>query len=124
MSRSLTEVSTVKRGVVAVLASVLVLGGCGGSDGGAGDEGAGTPPPSPGVSAPAPAPSGRAPSPTPVPPQVSKATDRFSDCMHKQGVELPSPNPTVSPARKDLEKIKAALRICVKSMSASPPPAN
>ncbi|NKZ06629.1 hypothetical protein [Actinomadura latina] len=111
-----------KRGHVAVLVLVLALSGCGGSDGGGESASA---PPSPAVSAPASAPSGTAPgkgNATPVP-EVSRATERFNDCMHKQGVELPTPNPSSTPAKKDLEKIKAALQTCVKSMSASPPPA-
>jgi hypothetical protein len=44
--------------------------------------------------------------------------------MHKQGVELPSPNPTSTPAKQDVEKIKAALRKCVKSVTASASPAS
>jgi hypothetical protein len=120
------EVVTLKRGLVAVLALGLALSGCGGSDDGGGDAGASAPP-TPAASAPASAPSGTAtgrPGTTaaPVPPGVSQATQAFNDCMHEQGVELPSPNPTSTPAKKDLEKIKAALRTCVKSMSASPPP--
>ncbi|MEU8343508.1 hypothetical protein SAMN05443665_101288 [Actinomadura meyerae] len=116
-----------KRGLVAVLVLGLALSGCGGSGDGGGDAGASAPP-APAASAPASAPSGAASAPagttvTPVPPGVSKATQAFNDCMHKQGVELPTPNPTSTPAKKDLEKIKAALRTCVKSMSASPPPA-
>ncbi|GAA1777287.1 hypothetical protein [Actinomadura chokoriensis] len=109
-----------KRGHVGVLVLVLALSGCGGSDGG--DAGA-SPPPSPAASAPASAPPGTAPgntAATPVP-EVSRATERFNNCMHEQGVELPSPNPSTTPDKQDLEKIKAALRACVKSMSASPP---
>ncbi|GAA1851294.1 hypothetical protein [Actinomadura bangladeshensis] len=112
-----------KRGHVGVLVLVLALSGCGGSGGGSGGGDAGASPPSPAASAPASAPSGTAPgktAATPVP-EVSRATERFNDCMHEQGVELPSPNPSTTPDKQELEKIKAALRACVKSMSASPP---
>ncbi len=116
-----------KRGLVAVLALGLALSGCGGSDDDGGGDAGASAPPTPAAAAPASAPSGTAtgkPGTTaaPVPPGVSQATQAFNDCMHEQGVELPSPNPTSTPAKKDLEKIKAALRTCVKSMSASPPP--
>lgn len=104
-----------------MLVLVLALSGCGGSDGG--DAGA-SPPPTPAASAPASAPSGASPGRAGTPaPEVSRATEKFNNCMTRQGVELPSPNPSTTPDKKDLEKIKAALRTCVKSMSASPPPA-
>ncbi|NVI91903.1 hypothetical protein [Actinomadura sp. BRA 177] len=108
-----------------MLVLVLALSGCGGSDDGGGQD-AGGQAPSPAASAPAPAPSGNASGKgskaSPAPPAVSKAAEQFNDCMRKQGVELPSPNPTSTPAKQDVEKIKAALRTCVKSVSASAAP--
>ncbi|MES9536072.1 hypothetical protein [Actinomadura sp. NPDC000600] len=112
-----------KRGHVAVLALALALplAGCGGSD--EGGQAAGTSN-SPAPTAASPAPStpeqGTGKEATPLPPAQSKAVKAFNDCMHKQGVEMPTPNPTRSPAPDELQKIKAALQTCVKSMS--PPP--
>jgi hypothetical protein len=113
-----------KRGHVAVLVLVLALGGCGGSDDGAGKAEGTSSPSAPAASSPAPpgSSSGQGNVATPTPPAQSKATKAFNACMRKQGVELPSPHPTGTPAPKDLEKIKAALQTCVKSMSASPGP--
>jgi hypothetical protein len=115
---------TVKRGHVAVLALALALAGCGGSDDDGGKAAGASSPPAPAATSPSPpaTSSGKGKAAAPTPPAQSKATKAFNACMRKQGVELPSPNPTRTPALKDLEKIKAALQTCVKSMSASPTP--
>ena len=105
-----------------VLVPVLALGGCGGS-GGSGDDGgdAGAPSSSAPSSAASSAPASGGKSPATVAPQVSAAAQQFNDCMHDQGVELPTPNPTSTPPKKDLEKMKAALQTCMRKMQPTPP---
>ncbi|MGP4022226.1 hypothetical protein [Actinomadura sp. 3N407] len=105
-----------KRGHVAALALVLALAGCGGSDDGGGAAETSSP-------APPAASSGEGNAVLPSPPPQSEATKAFNDCMRKQGVELPSPNPASTPPKQDIEKRMTALRTCMKALSASPPPA-
>lgn len=99
-----------KRGHIAVLALVLALGsGCGGSDGGGAAE----------KSSPAPS-SGKENTVLPSPPPQSEATKMFRDCMRKEGVELPSPNPTSTPDKRDTQKLMAAMRKCMTAVTAPP----
>ncbi|MEU8802847.1 hypothetical protein [Spirillospora sp. NPDC048819] len=108
-----------KRGHIAVLALVLALGagGCGGSDDGGGGAAETSPP------APSSASSGQGNTVLPSPPPQSEAAKAFSDCMRKQGVELPSPHPTSTPTEQDIKKRMTALRTCMKALSESPPTA-
>ncbi|MFG2090881.1 MULTISPECIES: hypothetical protein [unclassified Spirillospora] len=101
-----------KRGHVAALALMLALAGCGGS----GDGGGAAESPGPSSSS-----SGKGTTVLPTPPGQSKAAKAFNDCMRKQGVELPSPNPTATPAEKEIKKRMTALRACMKALSSSPP---
>ncbi|MEU9842292.1 hypothetical protein AB0C69_24050 [Actinomadura sp. NPDC048032] len=112
-----------KRGHVAVLALTLALAGCGGNDDGGTTAGASSSP-APTARTQAPSAPGTGAETTPLPPAQSKAVKAFNDCMHAQGVQMPTPNPTRSPAPDELKKIRAALQTCVKSLSppATPPP--
>ncbi|MFA1540087.1 hypothetical protein [Actinomadura monticuli] len=103
-----------------MLALTLALGGCGGSDDGGTDSG-GSAPSSPGASAPSGTSTAKGITGTPTPPAESKVTKKFNDCMTDQGVRLPSPNPSTTPAKKDLEKMKAALKTCMRKLQ---PPAS
>ena len=112
--------SPLKRGHVAVLALTLALAGCGGSDDGKATSASSPPAPTPAATAPSTPKPGPGSETTPLPPAQSKAVKAFNDCMHEQGVQMPTPNPTRTPAPDELQKIRTALQTCVKSMSASP----
>ncbi|MGI5420019.1 hypothetical protein [Actinomadura luteofluorescens] len=114
------------RGHIAALALILplalALAGCGGEDNGKPTSASSPPTPTaatPPPSTPAP---GKAPETPPLPPAQSKAVKAFNDCMRKQGVQMPTPNPTRTPAPDELQKIRTALQTCVKSMSTPPTP--
>ncbi|TDC58118.1 hypothetical protein E1281_02765 [Actinomadura sp. KC345] len=116
-----------KRGHIAVVALTLALAGCGGSDGGDSGGGsertgaAGSP-----AAAPSSGASGTGKPDAPTPPAHSKAAKAFSDCMRKQGVELPTLSPNPSPqqsstvSQQELKKRMAAIRTCMKTMAKSP----
>ncbi len=113
-----------KRGHVAVLALALTLplAGCGGSDDGGGSAADTSQSPAPTAASPAPSTPkpGTGTEATPLPPAQSKAVKAFNDCMREHGVQMPTPNPTRTPAPDELQKIRAALQTCVKSMSPQP----
>lgn len=115
-----------KRGHVAALALTLplALSGCGGNDDGKATSASSPPAPTAATTAPSTPKPGKGTETTPLPPAQSKAVKAFNDCMHDQGVQMPTPNPTRTPAPDELKKIRAALQTCVKSMSApaTPPP--
>jgi hypothetical protein len=109
-----------KRGLVAVLALSLTLGGCGGSDGeesttsSAVTSSSGSPR-VPGGSA------GASGAPTaPGGTEAAKAAEKLGDCMRRQGVTLPDPQPAATLSPQERAKVRAALRSCAKSMSAGP----
>lgn len=112
-----------KRGHIAAMALILplALAGCGGDDGKPASTSS-PPAPTAATTAPSTPGPGKATETPPLPPAQSKAVKAFNDCMHKQGVQMPTPNPTRTPAPDELQKIKAALQTCVKSMSAPPTP--
>ncbi|TDC80086.1 hypothetical protein [Actinomadura sp. 7K507] len=112
-----------KRGHVAALALTLALSlaGCSGSDDGAGDgsDGGAT---AGGPSASAAPSSGKGNTGSRTPPAQLEATKKFQECLRKQGVEIPSPDPTSSPPERDTKKIMTAMRECMKAVTASPTP--
>ncbi|MEV0661054.1 hypothetical protein ACIBI3_10170 [Actinomadura luteofluorescens] len=113
-----------KRGHIAALALALplALAGCGGNDDGKTTSASSPPAPTAAATAPSTPQPGQGTETSPLPPAQSKAVKAFNDCMQKQGVQMPTPNPTRTPAPDELQKIRTALQTCVKSMSAPPTP--
>ncbi|MGW2310539.1 hypothetical protein [Actinomadura luteofluorescens] len=111
-----------KRGHIAATALILplALAGCGGD--GKPTSASSPRPPTAATTAPSTPKPGKGTETTPLPPAQSKAVKAFNDCMQKQGVRMPTPNPTRTPAPDELQKIRTALQTCVKSMSTPPTP--